>query len=166
MLILIIILQVPLLWLVWNLLLLGLYMLLIVVKCSWVCHLVGVLRSVNALDFFIGHDSLVRLSLLGVRGEVLVARMGRQGDSDELLTGTLMEERRGSARCSITTWSLSVMPLRLGGRRVHCGSGSSSRRGSEKTSWVYLGRPRLIIHTSMIIAYVVVLIIAVIRVVG
>ena len=63
----------------------------------------GVLRSVNALDFFIGHDSLVRLSLLGVRGEVLVARMGRQGDSDELLTGTLMEERRGSARCSITT---------------------------------------------------------------
>ena len=49
---------------------------------------------------------------------------------------------------------------------MHCSSGSSSRRGSEKTSWVYLGRPRLIIHTSMIIAYVVVLIIAVIRVVG
>ena len=64
----------------------------------------GVLRGVNALDFFIGHDSLVsRLSLLGVRGEVLVARMGRQGDSDELLTGTLMEERRGSARCGITS---------------------------------------------------------------
>ena len=64
----------------------------------------GVLRGVNALDFFIGHDSLVsRLSLLGVRGEVLVARMGRQGDSDELLTGTLMEECRGSTCCGITT---------------------------------------------------------------
>ena len=43
--------------------------------------------------------------------------------------------------------------------------GSRSRRGSEETSWVYLGWTRLIIHTCMIIAYVV-LIIAVISVVG
>ena len=46
-------------------------------------HLVRVFGCVNALDFFIGHDSLfIRLALLGGRGEVLVARMGREGNSD------------------------------------------------------------------------------------